>query len=538
MNPPSNAEVAAAAVTSAAANSGVKIEARQTLSPESSHSPPRISSPDSPGQTSLKSVKSVESVSAIGALPLGSLRVKEPGQDDMIAASSTVPDSAMKPPKDADSHAFLKSGDVFILDDLPASFTVGCDTISFTTTKSFPGFRDIPPGPHLIWVASSESTSSRSAYWLFTPEKAPSSLGSVYVKQWDKFNEVLNDPASQAEERFQKEGLDQIFGDLSPYQFRAATSQPAQASRPNQEADPLPDFLTNTAIWYQLTFAIKPGLLDRITGHTNVSTWPATSTDRVVGEITLAEEARLYANGPSQLRFLFPMDARLINPSAEGAERTRQALDPSSWVLNKLKSSASTSTSTLISNVQAADDELVGELQFAFLTGMHIGNFSCLEQWWFFATHIVFRSYDLATDRPRLARHLIQTIHAQLVYNDRYLEGDILEMMPENARKLQKAMVTYKARLDEKLLALGDRCDPDQHSVGVAFSSLEAWLWRLGWDLRGEYVRSGNIMLEDGEIVQAELSDFEDEDERGEFAPVVVEMQDGKETGLVSWDDK
>ncbi|KAI1486159.1 hypothetical protein F5X96DRAFT_656440 [Biscogniauxia mediterranea] len=528
MNPPSNnAEVAPAA-----ANSGVETEVCQPPSLPSSHSPLRVSSPDSLHRPSLKSAKSVESVTTIGAFPLGSLRVEELKQDDTIVTPITTPDSAMEPPEA--SYAFLKSGDVFILDDLPANFTIGCDTMSFATKNPFPGFRDIPPGAHLIWVASSESMSSRSAYWLFTPEREPGSLGSVYVKQWDKFNEVLNDPASQAEERFQKERLGQIFGNLSPYQFRAATSQPPQASASNQEADPLPSFLTSTAIWYQLTFAIKPALLDRITGKTNASTWPVTSTDRVVGEVTLAEEARLYAHGSSQLRFLFPMDARLIDPAAEGAERTRQALDPTSWILDKLENSASTSTSS----IQSADDELVGELQFAFLTGMHIGNYSCLEQWWFFATHIVFRSYDLVTERPQLARHLIQTIHAQLVYNDRYLDGDILEMMPENARKLQKAMVTYKARLDEKLLALGDRCDPDQHAVGVAFSSLEAWLWRLGWDVRGDYVRSGNVMLEDGEVVQAELSDFEDEDERGEFAPVVVEMEDGRETGLVSWDDK
>ncbi|KAI1502331.1 A1 cistron-splicing factor [Biscogniauxia marginata] len=516
----------------AAANSGVKIEVCQTPNPQSSSSPSRISSADSSNQNSLRSVKSVESVSTIGALPLGSLRVKEPRPDgDNIPTPLPIPDSAMEPSEA--SHAFLKSGDVFILDDLPAKFTVGCDTMSFATTKPFPGFRDIPPGAHLIWVAPSESTSSRSAYWLYTPEREPTSLATVYVKQWDNFNEVLNDPASQAEERFQKERLDQIFGNLSPYQFQAATSRPARPSASSQ-VDPLPDFLTSTAIWYQLTFAIKPGLLKRITGKTNASSWPVTSTDGVVGETTLVEESRLYANAPSQFRFVFPMDVHLINPTAEGSERTRQALDPTSWILDKLEGSTSTSDTQ-----SAADDELVGELQFAFLTGMHIGNFSCLEQWWFFATRIVFRSYDLVTERPRLARHLIQTFHAQLVYNDRYLGGDVLEMMPENARRLQRAMVTYKARLDEKLLALGDRCDPDQHAVGVAFSSLEAWLWRLGWDLRGEYVRSGNVMLEDGEVVQAELSDFEDEDERGEFAPVVVEVEeDGRETGLVSWDDK
>jgi A1 cistron-splicing factor AAR2 len=144
----------------------------------------------------------------------------------------------------------------------------------------------------------------------------------------------------------------------------------------------------------------------------------------------------------------------------------------------------------------------------------------------------------LVVEKPQLARSLVQTFHAQLLYNGRYLQEDVLGMMPEHAHKLQKALITYKARLDERLLALGDQCTPDQCAVGVAFSSLESWLWTLGWDLRGEYLRSGNVMLEDGEIVQAELSDFEDEDERGEFAPTVVEMQDGREAGLLSWNEE
>ncbi|KAK5629785.1 hypothetical protein RRF57_005500 [Xylaria bambusicola] len=220
------------------------------------------------------------------------------------------------------------------------------------------------------------------------------------------------------------------------------------------------------------------------------------------------------------------MDARLINPEATGAERTRQALDPSGWIIEKLENP----------NTDHRPEDLIGEFQFAFLVGMHLGNFSCLEQWFFLATQLIFRSYDLTVDRPQQARNLIQTFHAQLLYNERYLQGDILELMPEQARKLRLALTTYKTRLDEKLQALGDHCTPEQQTVGMAFSSLESWLWRFGWDLKGEYVRSGNVMLEDGEMVQAEVSDFEDEDERGEFAPTVVEMENGTEVGLLSWD--
>ncbi|KAI0840653.1 hypothetical protein F5Y06DRAFT_263295 [Hypoxylon sp. FL0890] len=506
-------------------NCGVTVEIHPPSTPDTTERlPPNTKSVTNPsGRYSIKSSKSVESLPAIGAFPLGSLRITEAREDLAPDTPLTTPD-AMEPPSES-RHALPTGGDVLILDDLPANFTVGCDTMSFSTKKSFPGFRDIPPGAHLIWVAPSEMTSTRSAYWIVTPEREEGEQAEVYVKQWDKFNEVLSDPASHAEERFQKERLEQIYDSLSPYQFRAATSG-TLLPPPRQEAEHLPSFLSNETIWFQLTSAIHAGLLNRITGQTQRS-WQVTTTDRVAGDESMAEEARLYATSKSQLRFTFPMDAPLISSTAEGSQRTRQALDPTSFVLETLENSTD----------GRQPEDLVGELSFVFLTGMHLGNFSCLDQWWFYVNKVIFRCFDLATERPQLALQLIQTFHAQLVYNDRYLEGDILEMMPDNAKMLQKTLVTYKARLNEKLLALGEYITPRQHAVGEAFASLESWLWRLGWDLRGEYVRSGNLMLEDGEIVDMEVTDFEEEDERGEYAPMVVELDNsGHEAGSVSWD--
>ncbi|KAI0550266.1 A1 cistron-splicing factor [Xylaria curta] len=419
----------------------------------------------------------------------------------------------------------LSGGDVFILDHLPANFTIGCDTTSFNSAKPFPGFRDIPPGAHLIWVAPSESTSSRSGCWIYTPNNDEVRRERVYVKQWDQFDEVLSDPVNSVKGQIQNASLEQKFAHLSPYNLRAASTESSHKLALPQ-GDELPsDLLGDQNIWYQLTFAIQPNLLNRITGQTQ-DIWLVSTTDGVTGDNASAKETQLYATGTSRLRFTFSMDARLINPDATGAERTRQALDPTGWVIQKLEDP----------NGDDRPEDLTGDLQFAFLAGMHLGNFSCIEQWFYLTTELIFRSYSLTVDRPQQARSLIQTFHAQLLYNDRYLQGDILDLMPEHTRKLQLALTTYKTRLDEKLRELGDLSTPDQLAVSIAFSSLESWLLRLGWDLRGDYVRLGNVMLEDGEMVEAELSDFEDEDERGEFAPTIVEMENGKEAGLLSWD--
>ncbi|KAI0435210.1 A1 cistron-splicing factor [Xylaria sp. FL1042] len=420
---------------------------------------------------------------------------------------------------------FIGGGDIFILRDLPANFTIGCDATSFNSAQPFLGFRDIPAGVHLIWVAPSESTSLRSGYWICTPEKQDTHIGHIYVKQWDTYDEVLRDPTIQPEELVQDERLEQILPRLSPYHLRAASTESSHKLALSQGGDNPPDLLGDQNIWYQLTFAIRPDLLNKIIGLTQ-DAWHVTTEDSVAGNTSLPKEAQLYPSMGSDLRFTFPMNAPLVNPETTGAERTRQALDPTGWILDKLESP----------NSEHCPEDLIGEFQFTFIVGMHLGNFSCLEQWFFMATRLIFRSYSLTVDRPQQARNLIQTFHAQLLYNERYLQADVLELMPEYAHKLRLALTTYKSRLDEKLKALGDLCTSDQQAVGMTFSSLESWLLRFGWDLKGEYVRSGNVMLEDGEMVEAELSDFEDEDERGEFAPIVVEMENGTEAGLLSWD--
>ncbi|KAK8117527.1 AAR2 protein [Apiospora kogelbergensis] len=508
------------------------------------------------------SLKSVDSVPVTGVFPLGTLHLNDPkdveevengvAPDRDMTTPFAVPERTPEPPQISGSVLeLLRSGDVLILDDLPTGFTVGCDTISFAATEHFLGFRDIPAGAHLIWIAPSETTSSRSAYWIFTPATDLQSPGRVYVKQWDKFNEVLSGPASHAEERFQRERLEEGLGNLMPYQFKGS-ADPAVPQQPpssllsqTADSDAPPAFvLDSTTIWYQLTFAITPRLLNRLTASagTKETSWPVNTSDRVAGGTSTVEEARLYANSTSQLTFTFGMDDLLFDTRAEGAERTQQALDPTSWVLSELRKLPSEGAGENESggSVSALND-LVGELQFAFLTGMHLGNYACLEQWWHYTTRVIFRAYRLAVDEPQLARDLIQTVHAQLVYNDRNLEGSILDTAPggggggSGAKKLQKALTVYKSRLNEQLLALGDECTPAQQAVGASFASLESFLWTWDWDLRGEYLRSGTVMLEDGEVVHAELSDFEDEDERGDFAAVVVDVDEsGRPKDFVS----
>lgn len=45
-----------------------------------------------------------------------------------------------------------------------------------------------------------------------------------------------------------------------------------------------------------------------------------------------------------------------------------------------------------------------------------------------------------------------------------------------------------------------------------------------GWELDDSFVKQGMLQLEDGERVEMDVGGFEEEDESGEYAPIIVEL--------------
>lgn len=83
--------------------------------------------------------------------------------------------------------------------------------------------------------------------------------------------------------------------------------------------------------------------------------------------------------------------------------------------------------------------------------------------------------------------------------------GSILDYEPDLRNEFKMLLITFKSRLNEQLLAQGSDLSDQQSAVGKTFEALESWLWRWGWDLRGNYVRSGKIQLEDGGMYKTEF---------------------------------
>ena len=100
-------------------------------------------------------------------------------------------------------------------------------------------------------------------------------------------------------------------------------------------------------------------------------------------------------------------------------------------------------------------------------------------------------------------RKVIEAVHTQFTYDYDGLDGSILDQDTNLPHDLKMILTVFKSRLNEQLIARGSNITPDQAAVGEAFEALESWLWKWNWDLRGNYVRSGQIQLEDGEFVRA-----------------------------------
>ncbi|KAG6001532.1 hypothetical protein E4U43_001301 [Claviceps pusilla] len=558
-----------------------------TKSTSSSTTTPRskgITKSNSTASAGARSTKSHESVSVVGPYPLGTLRVLRPessprtttysavDQDDDIgppplepaiedayqlsgshhhhhhhqqqqqqhqqqhrhhhsgcqtslagpssssSLASLTSSSSAKRTRGAQAHS-MGGGDVAIIIDLPDVFTVGYDALSFTA-QHFGGVRDIPEGPHFFWVTHPSGVAARAGVWLLGSQ----SRDRVHVVQWDKYNENLTEALS-SEARNHAENVPNIHAKLIPYSDPSKVGDAVgQLSASKIDA--------NLAIWTQLTTSITSSLLDRITGPQSGG-WIVHTLDRGQGVVQFSAEVHLERLVPNknlqqrQLKFTFERTTRLFSLEARGSDRSLEAMDPTKYLLSRIEDPSN----------DLVHDDLVGELQFSFIVGMLLGNDACLDQWWFMVLKLLVKSHLLVEKQPLLAAALWRSLTAQITFGTKWLETTALDPEEQRCRELRIGLIIYKRRLEEFLQSNENLITPDHLGVSTAFSRLESALTDLGWDLITDYVRRGILMLEDGEEVELELSELDAEDERGEWAPEIVELDEhGHEFGLVSWD--
>lgn len=167
----------------------------------------------------------------------------------------------------------------------------------------------------------------------------------------------------------QKQSVGEIFDKLQSYSISIAnpatpTKLESHATSQMVEHDP--------NLWNHLTNCMKGALLTKITGE-EWNQWHVSSTHdyKPTERYSRSPDEPLHKDRDEVLRFVFPKTTKTFSDDSAGRDRTEQALDTSSHIVAIIHSDCPFEDS----------DAIIGELQFCYITGMHLGNLACMEHW-------------------------------------------------------------------------------------------------------------------------------------------------------------
>ncbi|KAK6352987.1 hypothetical protein TWF696_004977 [Orbilia brochopaga] len=254
-------------------------------------------------------------------------------------------------------------------------------------------------------------------------------------------------------------------------------------------------------------------------------------------------------------------------PNAMGRERTVWARDRS-WVLTNIfqrlspdytdhrsqdAESRATANSTaeslfgdlpLSESTQGGQAALLAEVAIAFVLSVLLANYSSTIQF----KHVLEISLTASEAVKSHAGYFVRLISvienmlkaAKLILGEKagsdddddeegagvpVEEGVLEEFVSGGDAWLIKLLRGFNRELQD--ITTGETQDKDMEKLKRNFTELERTCRRFGWYLDDQYVRKGMVDLpaeEGGGRVEVELEDMEGEDERGEFAPVIVEL--------------
>jgi A1 cistron-splicing factor AAR2 len=457
---------------------------------------------------------------------------------------------------------------------LPPKTLVGIDLITFTSTPNFHGIRDIPSGWHFVYTGTTAGLSLRLGGWFYIDRNGNSTeteIGKgILVWRWNDNTEALEPLRSHqmGEGLRYRANIGSAWGTGGLWRYRsrvpsAAIKADAGASQ-RSGGDTGAGRGGNRGLdeeeeeegrreWTALTNRLSPQLLSRITGEPTLdwegrARWLVTSgstahqdDDDIPGIDTNPDskptddgvssvegQGRLEDYTERQFSFL-PVDLkRTWREGAIGRERTEAARDRS-WALGEIihrVSSSSSPHSEITSDGGDKKDinalgeaQILGELQFTFLMGLTLMNYSCLQQWKRLLG-LILTCRSAITARAPFMAEVLRLLLTQLKRADD-VEGGLFDQLgneggAEGAEFLRRLLKGFRTAMYEVLE------DGGESPVKREFGKLEEWVRReLDWELdRDAVLRKGMVQLEDGEEVELEMVDHEEE----EYAPVVVEL--------------
>lgn len=385
------------------------------------------------------------------------------------------------------------SSEVVLLLDLPSGILCGIDLLSFTITSQFRGIKNVPPGWHFIFTSETISFSIRDGFWFHVPS-TPTSRPSLIVRHWDPSTGSLR--ICEDAESYRGQLVELQEKHLSPYRQSAS-----------KEAQP------ENGDWVDLTKHITPRLLSHLTQNEQ---WRITSAscakqdrDDIPGlnAEEVGEEGELGVLGIDM--------KRTWREGATGRERTEGALDRS-WALGDVVERWQKEYPRAEEDWDGGD-VVLGQMEACFLMVLTVANYSCLEEW--------KRCVGLVLTCKRALREQNEWFASFLALLRRQMErcedveGGLFDMSDEGGGQLKQWLKGFKATINQ--VFGGD----EGEEVKEELELLESFLKKeYGWEVSDEFARKGFLELEDGEQVYLEMDQLEGEDEKGDYAPVVVDL--------------
>lgn len=406
---------------------------------------------------------------------------------------------------------------VFLL--LPAKTFVGINLSSFTSSPNFHGITNLPPGRHLVYTGTDASLSIRSGRWLDIPPQHKSVRPRIYMLQWSIEHEQLdllqqNDETTQRVARNLPDLKERGIVDYAALRERSQLQQASQAGAVsnNDERDPWPGLISH----------ISSVTLTRIL---TTSEWALTSlsSSRQDAEAEhipgLSSSETLAALSSSTTLNLLPIDLRKTwSDSDVGRTRTERARDRSFYLGRQID--ALTTSTALTDNKkeqqltrEQAAGELLGELQFCFVSVLTLANYSCLEQWKRILA-VLFTCKSALSNVESFFVEALKVLRRQLERVED-VEGGLFELADESASEWLRSLLRgFRTNVE----------DVKAQKIDGELKMLDEWLRQAyGWGDERNELRSGMVQLEDGEMVEFRDGRWDEEEETGEYAPVVVE---------------
>ncbi|KAL8791093.1 MAG: hypothetical protein Q9213_000300 [Squamulea squamosa] len=407
-----------------------------------------------------------------------------------------------------------------VLLNLPSSILCGINLLTFTTTSTFLGIKNLPTGFHFLFTSPSASLSLRDGFWFHVPTHSTPDTPSTIFRRWSPENERLV-PCTESEgERFikTKSGWKEVYEkNLTPYRQTTGTENET-AENDKEDA------------WKGITGHITPSLL---TSFTKSEEWNISSAssgvqdrDEIPG---LSREEVHDVIGEEKELGMFGIDLkRTWREGAVGRERTEGARDRS-WLLQDICGSHQLEAQGVgtIAVRGAAEEEgrwgdfVLGQMEVCFLMVLTLANYSCLEEWKRILA-LVLTCEKAVREKPDFFADFLRLLKQQLKRTDD-VEGGLFDMSDDGGAFLKVLLKRFKRTLGQIAESKGE--GDKVEDVKEEFKNVEKWVKdRYGWELSDDFTRRGMLELEDGEMVEMETREMEGEDESGEYAPVVVEL--------------